>query len=279
MPSTNYEGAAFVAEDLYRYPISMGGGAIVAVTNTGSSSTAMSVVNIASATVGHYDFPTLETGPTSARAMKASLSLMNVTKSLNREGAVFAFNASQRLSLPQAPLTMTTQQWLDLVGNITSHPDVLEMTAEQFARHQEIICAPVDTSSYHDYIGWQGAVNANEYWAHIATWPGAALRSRPMSTAIFIIMPHTEVNTYTAIVRGTYYTRWPTNTVPGKNSSPVPVAEPSNAGWMARVAKETLMLPVTLYRGGYNNWASGKTARQIGRRVAPKGPLLGGSWD
>lgn len=279
MPSTNFEGAAFPAEDLYRYPISFAGGALIAVTNTGSSSSTMSVVNLAAATVGVYSLPTLQAGPSSGRAMKASVSLMNVTKSLNREGAVYAFNATQRINLPASPSVMTTDNWLTVVDNITSHPDVHEMTAEEFSRHREIVCAPVDTSAYHDYIGWQGAITAPEFWAHIGSWPGAGLRARPMSTAIFIIMPHTETNTYTAITRGTFYTRWPTNSVPGKNSVQVPISEASNTGWLTRAAKETLMLPNTLYKGGYRNWANGSTAKQIGRRVAPKGPLMGGSWD
>jgi hypothetical protein len=228
VPSPNFEGKAFAATDMYRYPFSMLGGALIFSTNVGDAGTVLSVYNRSSATFGVYTTPTLAAGPTAGRAMKASLSLVNTTPAIHRGGSVYKANINQRLELPAAPSAMTQTQWESLIADLMAHPETIEMTADDFAGHTEpLIAYPSDSTAYHGYSDWKTNVTKDEFFEYFSQWPSSEYRPRPMSTLMYIIGPQSTANTYSATARASFYTRWPVDTVPGRQSKAVPTADPS----------------------------------------------------
>jgi hypothetical protein len=228
VPSPNFEGKAFPATDMYRYPITMPAGALVIATNAGDVGTVLAVYNRTAGSCGVYSLPTLASGPTSGRAMKASLSLVNTTPAIHRGGSVYQANFNQRLEFPAAPAAMTTVQWEALISELIAHPDCIERTAEEFCCHTDpLIAYPTDSTAYHGYSDWKTGITKDEFFEHVAQWPGSEYRPRPMSTLVYVIGPQGTTNTYSATVRASYYTRWPVDTVPGRQSRIVPTADPS----------------------------------------------------
>lgn len=245
VPSPNFEGKAFVATDMYRYPINIQAGALILATNVGDCGTVMSVVNMASGTVGIYTLPTLAAGPTAGRAMKASLSLVNTTPNITRGGSVWQANLNQRLELPAAPSTMSTAQWQAVIDEVTNHPDTIQCTAHDFARNSAgLVAYPSDSTAYHSYRDWKNTITLDGYFEYVATWNESQYRARPMSTLVYVIGPQTDANSYTVTVRATNYTRWPVDTVPGRQSQLVPTADPGKIARLhagAWVAAQTVL--------------------------------------
>jgi hypothetical protein len=228
VPSPVFEGKAFPVVDMFRYPISMEAGAIIFMTNVGDAGTCMSVVNLSGGTVGLYTVPTLASGPTSGRAMKASLSLVNTTQNLNRGGSVWRANLNQRIDLPAAPSAMSLAQWTAVRNEITGHPDTVQVSANDFAvAPQTLVAYPADSTAYHAYRDWKTGITTDEYFEYLAQWPTSSYRQRPMSTLVYIIGSQTVVNNYTVTARVTNYTRWPLDSIPGRQSKPVPTASPT----------------------------------------------------
>jgi len=233
VPAPHFEGKAFPMTDMVRYPIALDAGAMIFATNVGDAGTCLSVVNMTGGTVGHYTAPTLASGPTAGRAMKASMTLINTTQNLNRGGSVWQANLNQRIELPAAPSSMTLAQWNAVSAELRAHPETVECSANDFVHHPEkggqppLIAYPSDHTAYHAYESWKTAVTLDEYFSYFAMWPGSPYRNRPMSTLLYIIGPQTVTNNYTVSVRVSGYTRWPVDTVPGRQGRIVPTASPA----------------------------------------------------
>lgn len=269
IPSISHEGDSFVISDKFRYPIAdMAAGVIITVTNTGNTGSVMSVLNVGLNTHGVYVCPTLTSGPTSGRAMKAALTMQNTTRALDLEGSVWRLNLTQRLELPRAPSAMTETDWNAVKANLLAFPRTKEMTARQFASPVTFTTNVVDTTAYHSYEQWAApsasiSSNLDAYWAHFAEWPGLTTAHRPMSTCVFYIGPQNVKNSWVATATVCNYTRWPMDTVPGRQSKPTPVASAQSVqqvhGYMQEAA-ETAFAGVAGF---------GAAAARFGARATP----------
>lgn len=156
--------------------------------------------------------------------MKAGVTVVNRTQLLDMGGQVSVLNSSQRVSLPAAPSAMSQAQWSTFFDEIVSHPKSRIYSGADFKKPKTFVTHPLDQTDYLHYEGWHGTLTADEFWAHIAIWPGLAPDPRPMSTVFVVLEVPAVENTYECKSRGSYYTRWPLNTVPGQAQRPVPTA-------------------------------------------------------
>ncbi len=233
VPSPFVEGKAFVIRDVVRTDVSSHATKpyIMIISNTGQAATVGMLVNLtgASPSVTVVNVPTVTAaddagGPTSGRAMRCSVGLVNTTPMLNRGGRVFTLNANQRFALAGQPSLMTEAQWLTFAAEIRSHPNAKAHDATTFSKELHLVSHSVDQTEYLSFNEWMGSVTPDVYASHIAVWPAAGIRERPMSTVVIIVDPTSTTNTYTASVHAEFYTRWPLNTVMGKHMKPIPTA-------------------------------------------------------
>jgi len=233
VPSPFVEGKAFAIRDVVRADISSHATNpyIMIVSNTGTAATVAMLVNLsgASPAVSVLNVPTVAAaddagGPTSGRAMRCSVGLVNTTPMLNRGGRVFTLNANQRFALLAQPTLMTAAQWLTFASEVRSHPNTKAHDATTFGKELHMVAHTVDQTEYLCFNEWMGSVTADVFASHIAIWPSAGVRERPMSTVVILVDPVSTTNTYTASVHAEYYTRWPLNTVMGKHMKPIPTA-------------------------------------------------------
>jgi hypothetical protein len=235
IPSLVSEGNAFPISGVVRNTSTTSTSAkrIIIGTNTGRAGTVwVEVLAQASPATAVYTIPTLSAadtagGPTSGRAMKFSLALVNVTSALKRSGRVFTLNANQRFSLPATPSSMNQLQWNDFASSVESHPHTVARSAHDFVHPQSMVAHPVDQSTYVDYGEWHGTYTFDEFMSHISIWPGHTPEDRPMSTIVMVIEPVSDENTYQITGGASFYTRWPLNTVMGQSMKNVPHAPAS----------------------------------------------------
>lgn len=214
---------------------------LFAITNNGSSGSVASFIRgevVAGVfTVNGnftYTIPTLALadsagGPTSSRAMKAGVSVVNSTSKFNMGGRVFHMNSQQRVRLAAAPSAFTGTNLTSLIDTIKGFPNCIGYSGPHFEESREFSCNVVDNTRYEDFDEFLGTLTLDEFWDHIGIWPtavGTKPADRPMSTCFLIFTPPAVTNTYTISVRASYYTRWPLNTIPGQTMKPVPVADP-----------------------------------------------------
>jgi len=236
IPSLTSAGAAFPYGGMVRVNISLAVGdrAIIAVTNTGTAGTIMARVQLTAAGVFVRDAFTIPTlalgdeagGPTSGRAMKCGVSVVNTTQFLNRGGRVYHLNADQRVRLAAAPSAWSVAQFGSAFETLIAHPRTIEGDGAEYGKPREFISHVVDQSRYNDFAEWNGTATLDEFYLHTAVWPASAPSDRPMSTTFLCFDAPATTNTYTLTARGVFYTRWPLDTVPGQCHQKVPVAEP-----------------------------------------------------
>lgn len=225
---------------------------IVALTNNGMSGTVMSVVTFGGnvvldvSTIPLLSAAAINGGPTSARAMKAGLSITNRTQFLNQGGQITVLNASQRVHIDANASAMTAAQWGSLANDIIAHPKARVYSGADFNRSKTFICHPLDASDYLRYQTFAGAQTADEFWSHIAVWPGVVQplpTTRPMST-IFLVFESPQVgNVYEVKTRAGYYTRWPLDSVAGQAHRQVPTAPASVVNAHRDHAEATAHMP------------------------------------
>lgn len=235
VPTVVSEGAAFPisGSTISNHTINTAYRTLLVCTNTGVAGTVMAKI-AADTTIypAQYTIPLLSPhsaagGPTSGRAMKGGLTLCNRTQKLNQGGQVSVLNAVQRVSLPAAPSSMTQAQWNDFFDSIVAHPKTKIYNGSDFNKSKTFVSHPLDETDYLGYSDWQGSLTMNDFWDHVAVWPGSVHQKRPMST-IFVVFEAAPVNnTYEAKTRSSFYTRWPLDSVPGQAHRAVPTA-PAN---------------------------------------------------
>lgn len=232
IPSLVCEGSAFPIQDIARAVTNATsvGKRIIIGTNTGrAGSIWVEVLAQPTPTSGVRTVPLLGDsdtagGPTSGRAMKFSMTLVNTTNAFHREGRVYTLNANQRFALPAAPSTMTQAQWNEFADAVTAHPKVVAHSAEDFAKPKSLVAHPVDQASYTDYGEWHGTYTLDEFMSHCAIWPGQTPADRPMSTIVVVLDPTANTNNYVVTGEASFYTRWPLSTVMGRSMRKVPTA-------------------------------------------------------
>lgn len=163
-------------------------------------------------------------GPSSIRAMKAGLSVVNTTPLLNRGGRVYTLNCEQRLLFPAAPSTLTATQLDAVFDSVTQHPHTHVHDGTDFGDAKHMSCVVCDTPAYENFEENDGAPNVDNFLEHLAQWPTSGNERRPMSCVIVALDIPANAQTYTFEFTGRWYTRWPLSTVAGRLQTDIPVA-------------------------------------------------------
>lgn len=237
IPALTHQGRAFPYTGVVRADITMGvlDTIVIAATNVGIAGTVLSfaIANGAGAPVfTTATIPTISAadfagGPTSARSMKFSLGLSCTTPLLSRGGRVSVLNGQSRLRIDLPPSTMTAAVFGAIVTSIRGMPNTQIYDNTHFGETREMSGSVVDSVTYEDFEEFVGTETTDEFWEHIAVWPGSVRRDRPMSTAWIVISPPAFQQTYTVSVKAAYYTRWGLSTVPGQSQIDIPTAPAS----------------------------------------------------
>lgn len=251
IPSIVSEGSAFPISGATVKNLTIGTTQrlLLAVTNNGVSGSVMCYVN--NATTPGYEVSTIPLlaaadtagGPTSGRAMKGGVTVVNRTQALYMGGQVAVLNSSQRVSLPAAPASMTGAQWDTFMDTIVAHPKTRIYNGGDFKKPKTFITHPLDQTDYLHYQGWHGTFTFNEFWQHISVWSGVNPESRPMSTIFMVFEAAPENNSYEFKTRASFYTRWPLASVPGQAHRPVPTATAAQINASRDHAEATAHVP------------------------------------
>jgi len=234
IPTLTHQGRAFPYTGVIRNDITQGVNdtILIAATNVGIAGTVFTVgiANGAAApTFTAFTIPTISLadsagGPTSARAMKFSLGLSCTTPLLSRGGRVSILNGQSRLRVDLPPSTMTAVVWTAVLASIRGMPNTQVYDCSHFGETREMSGSVVDNITYEDFEEFVGTESIDEFWEHIAVWPGSTRRDRPMSTSWVVFSPPAFQQTYTVSVKASYYTRWGLATVPGQAQIDIPTA-------------------------------------------------------
>jgi len=229
------------------------GPTILLVTNTGATSTVGVLVQTMVVPGGAmqlredgikqvlFNIPTLAGDalsghPTSGRAMKFSVSVINNTNALKRGGRVTYLNTFQRLPdiHTGGSETEPTYYWDPIVEAVKAAPDRRRINGDNLVQPTQCIGAVVDNIRYHEFNRWKGTETKLEFLEHVldrATPTGATVlsvlpanSSRSMSTVAFVFDPTDDSQDYSVTVRASYYTRWPLTSVPGQSMAHIPTA-------------------------------------------------------
>lgn len=208
---------------------------LLGVTNFGAAGTVMTIVSVNGINVSRnsYCIPLLALaddagGPTSARAMKCGLSLVNTSPVLTRCGRVYHLNGTARVFLPALPSLMSSVQWGAFMDSLIAMPNATPYEGDAFGGDgKQFQCNVIDNVDYEDFTPFNGLVTTDEWYQHVAVWPGVTPLPRPMSTCWVIIESPAAGNpqTYNPTATAQFYTRWPLTSVPGQNMTPIPTAD------------------------------------------------------
>lgn len=220
-------GKAFPVHGMYRYPINVSGGMLFAITNTGTTATVMSGVNLTGGTIGLYSIPSIvdraaDGGPSSGRAMKAGLAIVNTTAPLSITGQVYVTGVDQRLSIPVPASQMTVAQWQAVADTIAADTRTKLYSAAQLSRPHHTYVHPSDTPTYEGFRPWDGTDSVDTFWEGFVEDSTGNTRPRPMSTIFVYIVAPPVTQQYVLTVRAAYYTRWAAATVMGQSQIPIP---------------------------------------------------------
>lgn len=203
---------------------------ILVVTNVGSAGTVGVILNVSPA--GDFvdglkvlTIPTLAAadeagGPSAARAMKVSASVVNCTNALKRGGRVTYLNSSQRL-----PPISGVNPYAAMVSGIKNSPYRRRITGDTLTTPSHLIAFPTDSIAYNTFDSFHGTLTHDEFWQHVVTAStGVEPMPRPMSCIAYVFDPASDPQDYSLTVRAAYYTRWPLTSVPGQSMKPIPTA-------------------------------------------------------
>jgi len=237
IPTLTHQGRAFPYTGVVRADITMGvlDTVLIAATNVGIAGTVLSfgLANGAGAPVfTTLTIPTISVadfagGPTSARAMKYSMGLSCTTPLLSRGGRVSVLNGQSRLRMDLPPSTMTAAVFQAICNSVRGMPNTHIYDNTHFGETRDMSGSVVDSVTYEDFEEFVGTETTDEFWEHIAVWPGSIRRDRPMSTSWIVLSPPAFQQTYTISVKAAYYTRWGLATVPGQSQIDIPTAPAS----------------------------------------------------
>lgn len=216
-------------------------------TNTGNAGTVGAIIEIdAAGTAVNADLmtiPTLELadadgGPSTSRAMKLSVSVVNCSNGYKRGGRVTYLNSSQRL-----PARGADTAFLPVIEGIKSSPYRRRITGEDLVTPTQLIAYPVDDVTYSSFRSHRGTLTLDEFLAYVlgaSHGPFPPLEPRPMSIIAYVFEPvPDDRQEYSVTVRGSLFTRWPLTSVPGQSMRPMPTAAPGVINHVRNHAEET----------------------------------------
>ncbi len=237
VPTLAFQGEAFPYTGVIRQEITPAttNKLIVIATNTGVSGTCLMELRWdATATSTNligvknvYTIPTLALGddaggPTSLRAMKAGLTIVNRTPLLNRGGPVYTLNLNQRIRAAKPPSTMTIADADALFATLSGHPDATSMDGVDFGKARHMYSHVVDDPAYNNFDQNRGTLTADEFFTHLAITSGSGVTDRPMSTMVFLLDRCSVAQTFQFSAHASFYSRWPLDTVPGQANRKIP---------------------------------------------------------
>lgn len=240
IPISRRQAAAYpymgMIKDVVSLPTTAGFRTLYVITNTGHSATVMGAITTAPFQ-GVYTIPAISGapasgGPSSGRAMKASVEITNTTAAMTAGGSVYVLKTDQRVSIPGLPTSLTAAQINTLCDSVKDHPLVKPFDGADFkktdkhGRHPTFMCDVVDGVDYENFSAWQGAESIDGFFGHVFTWPGldSNTHERPMSTIFVLFETPVATQTYAVSARASYYTRWSLATVPGQTQMQIPIA-------------------------------------------------------
>lgn len=245
MPAPVAEGEAFPVFGMARLDINLSNRHLLIFSNVGDSAGVGAYINPTAAPYagGIMNIATMTSsatagGPTSARAMKFGVSLLNSTPSLSRGGRVYVLNANQRFLLAASPSTMTEAQWDAVSDMVKAHPKVQTFSGSDFASEKTFVSFPTNDADYRCYRHWGGTDTASSFLTHLSTYSGASTDyPRPMSTIFVVIDEPASAQNWSIFCRSAYYSRWPLNSVLGQSNVPVPTAPLDALNAAGRIAE------------------------------------------
>jgi len=238
IPTTTIDGKAFGGGGVVKTSFTASLGAtlpirhLVFFTNTGRGGTIGFRVQFDTATAlapFMYTVPTYADadtsgGPTSGRAEKLSVTLLNSTQKLSAGGVVHVLNSTQRVAFPAAPSAMSAADWGTFADTIAAHPSTRLHGGDNFAIPRVMLAHPTNSVEYERFGEWAGTQTVDEFAVHCAIWPAALPGSRSMSCCICLIEEPPVAQNYTIVARSTWYTRWPLNSIVGQSMRDMPIA-------------------------------------------------------
>jgi hypothetical protein len=189
-----------------------------------------------------YTAPVIkDSGVTFARAMKAGLSMVNVTSRMKQQGRVYVLATDQRMELSSFDWDVALHE--TVATKIRSHPDVEKYSSIDFTREKTYVCHPTNNINYQDYVEWDAMLDVAEFCKMISVNDSSgahvehSLIERPMSVIWVYFAPTAEPQDWSFTLRGAWYARYPINTVMGRRMEPVPTQNLSDIN-TARVHAE-----------------------------------------
>jgi hypothetical protein len=290
VPTGTFEGSALGVTGRWRETISLGttDRRLYLFTNVGHAGSVGGVFHDNGTTIarGVFHIPTMNStaiagGPMSGRAMKLSVHLNNPTAGMRRGGEVYVLVSRQRILLDASPSTMTRANLSTAIDSILDHPDILPLTAEDFAHGRTFYSLPCDMPAYHSYKQWDGSLGFDEMMAHSCLWTGETQtdRDRSMYTIAIVLAAPAESQVWAVSARAGFYTRWGLSTIPGQLMRPVPTAPQPILNQHLSVAEAAMRVgEVGVATGAALSAAVYGAARFAGRAAAAAeavGPMVG----
>jgi hypothetical protein len=239
IPVTHTDGQAFPYTGLVRLNVNhtLGSLKIVVITNTGDSGTLLTYINntstpfLSTSTVPALANGGTSGGPTSSRSMKFSAEIINTTKILDMGGRVYALNVDQRVVLPNALSSMTQAQFKTFADTVIAHPECQALSGTYFEKPKCIVGTCVNNPEYERFKPFVGIKTADGVADSWALWDSPLVPlvrgTRSMSTVILVFDEFSTAQSYTVSAHGSWYTRWPLESILGQSMSDIPTADAS----------------------------------------------------
>lgn len=164
-------------------------------------------------------------GPTSGRAMKAGVSIVNNTPVLDAGGRIYVLNADQRIALPDDVAALTLAEFNTLCDQVKQNPHRRILDGADFKSPKHFHTHVTDPVTYEQFDSWRGTLSVSDFGAYLSEYPGTPDKEkRSMSTLIVIMEPAAKQQDYTVTARGMWVTRWPLNSIGAFVSKDAPTA-------------------------------------------------------
>jgi len=250
---------------------------LLIVSNTGNSGTVAELIRVNSngGINGGTEILTIPTlanedsagGPSSARAMKFSASVVNCTNALKRGGRVTYINSSQRL-----PALGGTNEnnYSNVIQGIKDSPYRKRINGDNLKDPLALIGYPADSTEYPKFRSHRGTLTKDEFESYVLGATSTIEASaRSMSIIVYIFDPTVDTQDYSVTIRASYYTRWPLSSVPGQSMRHMPTSTADHINHVHNHTEETANDLVHVVEGG--------ALATIGPRVMPALRTFGGA--
>jgi hypothetical protein len=232
-----------------------------------------SMVNTAM-NVSQYATGNSATTPTSGRAMKSSIGVINTSPSLNSGGRVFVLQTSARMFLPQAMPALSAAEFDALFETIIDHPSTKSLSGSELLSGRHWINLPADPTDYRDFRPWIPA-DQNTFLNSLTVYGAGTYPPHPMTMTWIAFDVPPLANTYELTARAHWYTRWPHSAVPSLHQKSIPTDSSGMVNGAIR-AVETVGVLGTLAAGvrGVMGALRNPTVAEVAEDVIELGEII-----